>query len=75
MLADGDNELYVNMNHPLSVRAWLSVAKKRPLFHFEEFLFNPETAIVHGQEGVFTNEFIFSFHRESAVNSRSLKAL
>jgi hypothetical protein len=67
VLADGDNELYVDMNNPLSIRAWLSVVKKRQVFSLEEFLFDPETAVVHGPEGVFTNEFIFAFYRESAA--------
>ena len=64
LLADGDNELFVDMNNILSVRAWLSVVKKRSSFFLEELLFDPETAVVQGQEGVFTNEFIFSFYRE-----------
>ena len=63
VLADGDNELFVDMNNSLSIRAWLSGVKKRPVFQLEEFLFNPKTAVVHGPEGVFTNEFIFAFYR------------
>ena len=65
LLADADNELYVDLNNTLSIRAWLSTVKKRPMIKLEEFLFDPETAIVQGPEGVFTNEFIFSFYRES----------
>lgn len=61
---DGDNELYVDMNNPSSIRAWLSVVKKRSLLYLEEFLFNPKTAVVQGPEGVFTNEFIFSFYND-----------
>ena len=68
LLSDGDNELYINMNHPVSVRSWLSVVKKRPSFLLKEFLFNPDTAIVRGPEGVFTNEFIFAFHKENSLN-------
>jgi len=64
LLADGDNELYIDLNHTLSIRAWLSIVKKRPSFYLEEFLFNPETAVVRGPEGVFTNEFIFAFYRD-----------
>ena len=64
VLDDGDNELYIDMNHPLSIRAWLSIVKKRPSFRLEEFLFDPTTAVVRGEEGVFTNEFIFAFYRE-----------
>jgi hypothetical protein len=67
LLADGDNELYVDLNNPLSIRAWLSVVKKRPAFRLEEFLFDPTTAVVHGPEGVFTNEFIFAFYRDSMI--------
>lgn len=65
LLVDGDNELYIDMNNLSSIRAWLSVVKKRPSFQLEEFIFDPETAVVHGPNGVFTNEFIFSFYRES----------
>ena len=64
LLADGDNELYIDLNNPLSIRAWLSVVKTRPSFFLEEFLFNPETAVVRGPEGVFTNEFVFAFYKE-----------
>ena len=67
LLADGDNELFVDMNNPLSVRAWLSVVKNRRVFRLEEFLFDPKTAIIHGPEGVFINEFIFAFYKEQAV--------
>lgn len=65
VLDDGDNELYIDMNHPLSIRAWLSIVKKRPSFRLEEFLFDSTTAVVRGEEGVFTNEFIFAFYREN----------
>ena len=65
LLADGDNELYVDLTNLLSIRAWLAVVKKRLTFKLEEFLFNPETAVVHSSEGVFTNEFIFAFYRKS----------
>jgi hypothetical protein len=64
LFADGDNKLYIDMNNPLSIRAWLSVVKKRSVFRLEEFLFDPETAVVRGPEGVFTNEFIFAFYRK-----------
>ncbi len=63
-LSDGDNELYINMQKILSIRAWLSVVKKRPAFKLEETLFNPETAVIKGPDGIFTNEFIFAFYKE-----------
>lgn len=64
LLADGDNNLYIDMNNPLSIRAWFSVVKKRLVFRLEEFLFDPEAAVVRGPEGAFTNEFIFVFHKK-----------
>lgn len=32
VLADGDNELYIDLNNPLSIRAWLSVVKNVRFF-------------------------------------------
>lgn len=64
LLSDGDNELYIDMNNPLSIRAWLSAVKKRQIFFLEEFLFNSKTAVCYSPEGVFTNEFIFAFYNE-----------
>ena len=64
VLVDVDYKLFIDMYHPLSIRAWLSIAKKRPSFRLEEFLFDSATAIVRGEEGVFMNEFIFAFYRE-----------
>ena len=65
LLSDGDNELYIDLHNTLSIRAWLSIVKKRQTYYLEELLFNPETAIVHGPEGVFTNEFIFAFYKKT----------
>ena len=67
LLADGDNELFIDMKNPLSIRAWLSIVKKRPSFQLEEFLFDPATAVVRGPDGVFTNEFIFAFYKDSSA--------
>jgi hypothetical protein len=63
LLADGDNALYINMKDSLSIRSWLSIIKKRSSFQFEEWLFNPETAVVKSSNGTFNNEFIFSFYK------------
>ncbi len=68
VLDDGDNELFVDLTNALSVRTLFSVVKKRNSFLLEEFLFNPETAVVKGEEGVFTNEFIVSFYKEKQNN-------
>jgi hypothetical protein len=36
VLVDGDNESYIDMNHSLSVRVWLSIVKKRLSFRLDE---------------------------------------
>jgi len=63
-LNEGDNGLFIDMENALSIRTLFSVIKKRPSFYLEEFLFNPENALVKGEEGIFTNEFIISFYKE-----------
>jgi len=62
-LADGDNKLLINLANLLCVRTLFSVVKNRPGFQLTEFLFDPENSPVTSEEGVFTNEFILSFHR------------
>lgn len=75
LLADSDNKLFVNLNNSLCIRTLFSVTKNRPGFQLVEFLFNPDNAVVKGKEGVFTNEFIFSFFKvkESAQQQESEK--
>lgn len=70
LLSDGDKELYINMNNPLSIKAWLSIVKKRQSFTLVEFLFDPATAVAHDVNGHFTNEFIFAFHKEFEHNNQ-----
>lgn len=63
-LMDGDNDLFIHLENVLCIRTLLSVVKNRPNFQLVEFLFNPDTALVKNEEGVFTNEFIFSFFKK-----------
>jgi hypothetical protein len=71
VLADGDNELYINMQEPLSICSWLSVVKKRSSFILEEVLFKPDSTVVRSREGVYTNEFIFAFYNDMAKEQKS----
>lgn len=61
--ADSDNKLFINLENGLCIRTLLSIIKKRGGFQLVEFLYKPENAVVKSKEGVFTNEFIFSFHK------------
>ncbi len=61
--ADSDNKLFISLENALCVRTLLSIVKNRGAFQLVEFLFKPESAVVKSKEGVYTNEFIFSFHK------------
>jgi hypothetical protein len=67
-LVDGDNKLLINLANRLCVRTLFSVTKNRPGFQLTEFLFDPKKSPVTSSEGVFTNEFILSFHRTKKRN-------
>jgi len=64
VLEDGDNELFINLENALMIRTLFSVIKNREAFQIQEFLFDPETAIVKSEEGSFNNQFIFAFYKE-----------
>lgn len=68
VLVDNDNELFINLENPLLVRTLFSVVKNRVMFKIEEFLFEPETAVVRSEEGTFTNQFIFAFYKDKNKN-------
>jgi len=63
LLADGDNELLLNLNNSLCINTLLSLVKNREGFQLKEFLFNPEKALVKRGEDSFTNQVIFSFYK------------
>ena len=66
LLADGDNELLLNLNNLLCIKTLFSLVKKRSEFQLKEFLFNPEKALVKRGEESFTNQVIFSFYKSQA---------
>jgi hypothetical protein len=67
LLVEGDNKLFIDLANCLSVKTLLSSIKRKETFVLEEFLFNPKNSIVTSVEGenVFTNEFLFAFHKEN----------
>jgi hypothetical protein len=71
LLSDSDNKLFMNLDNVMCIRTLFSVTKNRGGFQLEEFLFNPESSIVKGKEGVFTNEFIFSFFNAGKLDTNS----
>ncbi|NIM10536.1 MAG: hypothetical protein GTO45_00960 [Candidatus Aminicenantes bacterium] len=73
-LADSDNKLFINLENLMCIRTLFSVTKNRGGFQLEEFLFDPGNSIVKGEEGVFTNEFIFSFYNAGKLDADSQQA-
>jgi len=67
VLPDGDNELFTDTDSLTSMRMLYSVVKKRPQFILREFPFDVENAILKTKEGVFANEFLFTFHKKQIV--------
>lgn len=61
VVPDGDNELLVDMQDILSLRAMLAQTRNRPIVTFEEFLFDP--AHTDGPTPGYANEFIIPFYR------------
>jgi hypothetical protein len=73
-LSDSDNKLFINLENLMCIRTLFSVTKNRGGFQLEEFLFDPGNSIVKGEEGIFTNEFIFSFYNAGKLDADSQQA-
>ncbi len=66
LLADGDNELFVDFKSPLLVEAFLAIVRKRAGFSLVEFSHGPEGLLVSGPEGHFTHEIVLPYVRQAA---------
>lgn len=72
LLADGDNELLINLTDELSLKMFVAEIKKRPSITLKEFLFNEKTAIVRDEQGnPYTNEFIAILQKEPLLQTNS----
>lgn len=64
LLAEGDNELFIDFHSTSSIRAFLSAVKKRPVFQLLEFIFAQDKLVVKGTDGKYLNECIVAFYKE-----------
>ena len=64
-LADGDNELPVDLESPLLVAAFADEVASRDGARLVELFPAPEQLIVRGEDGRYTNETILTFMRAS----------
>jgi len=63
-LADGDNELLIDLDNTLSIDAWLGLVKNRTSCGLVEFYPGPEELCAEGPEGRFVHQIIVPFTRE-----------
>ena len=64
LLADGDNELPLDLDNPLSVEAMWSLVKKRVGFKLVEDFPGGDNLVAMGPEGAFTHELVMAFLAE-----------
>lgn len=63
LIPDADNELFIDLSDPKSLRLLLSIISQRRGVTLEEFLFDTENIVVKQGEVGFTNEAILIFHK------------
>lgn len=74
LLADADNELFVDFTSPLVREALLSIVRKRPAFVLVECLQEELGLTLSGPEGCFTHEIVLPFVRRAATPPRAVAA-
>jgi thiopeptide-type bacteriocin biosynthesis protein len=64
IVADGDNELLIDLKKPFSVAILLNTIKNKDTVTLEEFLFEPDDLLIKDNAGNgYTNEFIALLHK------------
>ncbi len=69
LLAEGDNELLVDLKNITSVQMLLDTVKNRSEFLLSEFLF-ADDGIVKSEKGHYTNQIIVSFYHKEKLESQ-----
>jgi len=68
LLVDGDNELLIDWQNPLSIEAFNDATKNRDGFQLKEFLYEKDDKIIKNkQKEGFVNQFIALLVREKSV--------
>jgi thiopeptide-type bacteriocin biosynthesis protein len=66
-LVDGDNELVVDLDNPLSLDAFVDLVADRPSARLSEMFPSPDDLCVTSSEGTFTHEIYIPIVRERAA--------
>lgn len=65
VIADYDNELFVDLESPACLGLFIRILKKKPSVLLKEFLFDPDSVLVRDEQGnTYTNEIIMAFARK-----------
>jgi thiopeptide-type bacteriocin biosynthesis protein len=67
-VADGDNELPVDLDNLLSVETFVEMVKERELATLVEFAPGPDELCAHGAEGRFVHQVVVPFVRSEPAN-------
>jgi lantibiotic biosynthesis protein len=63
LLADSDNELFLNLTNTNCVMILLDLIKNRQFFTLKEFLFSDYGFVAKGPDGFYTNEIVVALHK------------
>lgn len=63
LLADRDNELYLNFTNNHCILILLDLIKTRQFFTLKEFLYSEDNFIVNGTDGFYTNEIVVALYK------------
>lgn len=64
VLADGDNELFIDLHSEWSLRVFREAIKKRGSIQLKEFGYDPENLLVTNENGAgFTNQMVLAYER------------
>lgn len=67
VLVDGDHELLVDWQNPMTIEALLAAATRAKQVRLDEVLPSPEALAVQGPEGHFTHEVVVPFTRSEST--------
>ena len=67
VLADGDNELFVDSEQPLTVEAWWDLAKRREELVIKEFFAPAEGAVVNERGEAHAHQLVASWIKQTAT--------
>lgn len=64
LLADSDNELFLNLTNTTCIMILLDLIKNRQFFTLKEFLFSEYGFVAKGSDGFYTNEIVVALHKK-----------